>query len=208
MTNTIKKRMSRSKVIMIIVIAIVLAPIVYVIGILALDPVFDSVDKARFETLDKNATALYQSLKSAGNEDWTYEASCFEEYAGIADGRIHCSTNIILDKTISSVNELNMLHNTYFGIIDQAHWLKPTTELDKQLPNEFGVVFNYSTAEKGYEVKNDNRISCRYITSLTQIEETYLNSRYGKPILGESGLAGLSIECSDIARESWFKKAY
>lgn len=183
--------------------------VVFVVGVYATAPFFDKLDQDRFVKLEAEMSNLYGQIKSVSDEgeDWKYAAVCSEQYSGdFPTGQYNCVTSISIQKTISSVDELNNLQAKYYPIINNSESLETKTELDLELPGDFGKNFVVSSAEKNYVEKKSN-IDCNYIIKLNQaIDEYDLDyDSYGSEIIGGTGKIAVSLRCEDIAREKWYQ---
>ncbi len=183
--------------------------VLYVVGVFATSPIFDKIEQNKYVQLDNQMQRLFSRIKSNANsgDDWEYAAVCNEVHAGdFPTGQFNCVTSISLRKTITSVDQLNTLQTKYYPIIDGSDTLTAKTELDPQLPSDFGKNFVVSSAEKEYLEKNSG-IQCDYIFKLNQGEADYDLDYdiYGSEILNGEGRLVVSLRCEDIAREAWYK---
>lgn len=175
---------------------------------LSINPILDKIDENRFITLDKNMQKLFSELESKTNFDsaWVYEKKCDPEYSGPwPTGSFFCATTISMDKSISNVDELNNIHDTVYQIINDSKMLKATSELDKQLPNDFGKKFVISKANRIYIERNSN-IKCNYSIGIYQkVENISLYSdSFGSKISNNIGINRIWVECSDRSRSNWY----
>lgn len=208
-----KRAPKRKHILRNILLAIAAVPVLFVLYIVVatlLSPIFKEVEKARFTKLDEQSRALYEQVKtkSGGSEVWKYEANCEPILGGfkfVTD--YNCSTEITAEVVGLSVDQVNALHDKYYGLIDSADFLEPETDLSKQLPGHFGIKFTVSSAERNYTVVGDNAISCNYITKLTQPEApagVTHNELYGSDIANGVGRIYLRFTCTDIANDDWY----
>lgn len=201
-TNKILKILSFSLLLVICLVGI------FITGIYVFSTVFENYDHNKFIKLDKNMQSLYEQIKSEANEgdDWKYIAVCSKEYTGdFPTGDYNCVTSISMQKRIASVDELNELQAKYYPIIDNSEYLKEKSEIKIQLPNDFGINFVVSSAEKRYEEKNTG-FSCRYIDKVFETDEngSYIESQYGTNI-DVIGGAVVSLKCTGKTSEAWYK---
>lgn len=191
-------------------LAVLLLIILYVVGAFALSPIFDKLDHAKFTNLDTQMQGLFQELKTAsgGADEWKYAAVCSADHSGPWEtGDYNCVTSISTQKTITTVKEINDLHTKYYPIIDKSNTLTQKTELDPELPNDFGKKFVVSSAEKNY-TEDDSSIECNYLIQIGQIQnnEQTENYRYGSKIDNANGDALISLRCEDTANEPWYER--
>lgn len=212
--NTDKNKSNSKKIIKILLLSpVVLIGLlaVFVAGVYATAPFFDKLDQEKFVKLDNQMQNLYEQIKSGSNEgdDWKYAAVCSKEYSGdFPTGQYNCVTSISLQKTIATVDDLNALQAKYYPIIDSSDSLVTKTDLDPELPGDFGKNFVVSSAEKNYTEK-ESGIECNYLIKLNQAADEYdLNyDSYGSRMINENGKAMVSLRCEDIARKQWYKLA-
>lgn len=195
------------------IILIILAIIVLTIaGFFALIPLVEKLDQNRFETLDKQMQGLFQTLQLASNgtDAWQYEKICKADMAGWAPtGDFICHTLILLEKPITTVNELNDSQSKYYPLLDNSDTLKQETNLDPQLASDFGINFVVSSAEKSYK-ESKTGISCNYLIKLNQVYDNVIteNSSYSSEIDGGTGNLRISLRCDDFARSHWYPVDY
>lgn len=211
--KTIKNE-SKSKKFLKITLWIILGIIgifaLFIIGSIALSPVFSKIEHDRFIALDKQMQIVYKNLKTASNgvDDWKYDKVCEDQLAGDwPTGRYLCKATISLDRTVSSVDELNSLQAKYFTSIDDDAIFEDVSELKLYLPNDFGKRFVVSSASKEY--KNiDTNIKCGYSIDLYQNDnlygDQYAYESYGMDILGNVGRLGIRLKCSESSGEHWY----
>jgi hypothetical protein len=114
-----------------------------------------------------------------------------------------CGITIIAEVEVSAATQLSSLHEKYYPTVEGSTMLKQETELAKQYPNDFGLNFVVSSAEKHYYVVDDRAIECTYLAKLTQNDED-AGLQYGTVIAGGVGIVRNSIECDDKARGAWY----
>lgn len=183
--------------------------ILYMAGSFVSASFFEKSDQDRFVMLDSRMRSLYNQIKSVAgeNDDWKYAAVCSEEMSGdFPTGEYNCVTSISMRKTITSVEELNVLHAKYYPVINDSGSLSSKTELDVELPDDFGKNFVVSSAEKRL-VEKDSNIECNYLTKLGQGAEDYSSEydSYGSKMLSDIGRITISLRCEDISRGSWYQ---
>jgi len=195
-----------------IALLILLAPIVLFLLIslwyLVTNPILDKFDHDKFNRLDTSMQGVFQKLKttSNGTDEWKYAAVCSADRSGwMKTGKYNCITSISTQKTITSVQELNDLQTKYYSLIDNSGTLAQKTELDPELPDDFGKNFVVSSAFKDYtELKSG--IECTYLIKLYQNDRNLGLSfdTYGSDI--QHGLGGVfvSLRCSGITRSHWY----
>jgi len=209
MKNQSNTHMSTAKKVILGILAIPGLFILYILGTIALTPLFDSIDKGKFEKLDTDSQAIYEKVlaASAGAEDWSYTANCTDILAGMwSTGQFRCETTIRAQTYATNVGQLNAMHDKYFPIIDSSRELKATTALDKHFADDFEIKFVVSGAEKQYTT-TDNSVFCRYLADLAQPEEpntTIYDQDYGSPIATGTGRVIVSLVCSGKARDNWY----
>lgn len=208
-----KRAPKRKHILRNILLAIAAVPVLFVLYIVImflLSPVIDEIDKARFVKLDEQSRGLYEQIKakSGGIEPWTYAASCDAERSGPwPTGSYYCKTEIVTELVGLSVDQVNALHDKYYGLIDSAAFIEPRTGLDKQLPGYFGVKFVVSSAERQYSLKSDDSIRCTYLIELVQPlppAGVIYNQKYGADIANGVGRIYLRFTCMDIANGDWY----
>ena len=218
MTKNINIKKSPAKKItkmILIPLLVLLSPVIlyllYVLFNWATDPILDKIDHDKFNTLDTQMQGLYQNIETAASSDdeWSYSALCDSELSGDwPTGNYDCTTLISLQKTITSVQELNTLQAKYYPIINSNVILLQKTELNTNLPGDFGKKFTISSAEKQYTEK-ETGFGCNYLIDLSQNERdaslSYeANNSYGSKINNGIGNLLISLRCSAIARDYWF----
>ena len=209
MGKTIKKRtLSPIKIILIVLAVVIGLPIIFILGTIALSVlIWQPIDKAKFESLDKNSQALFATVQqiSNGSEPWVYEASCEPERAGPwATGSFYCTTEMSFEVPVTDAITVSALNTKYFPTIDSASWLTPQTELSTLPVGEFGVNFVVSSAEKSYQADGDVR--CTYLAKLAQPKEgqgEILDPTYGSEIKSPGRIL-LQLRCRDIASGDWY----
>jgi len=205
MNKPITTKKSQAKKIFLILTGII---ILIIIGFFASIPVFDKLDQNRFDALDKQMQVIFQKLQTTANntDTWKYETVCSANMSGwMTTGNYNCTTLISLERSVASIQEIDDLQTKYYPVIDSDNILKQKTDLDFQLPNDFGQKFVISSAEKHYtEVKSG--IECSYLIKLNQdkTKENTENSAYGSIIDGGIGNLRISLSCSETARSSWY----
>jgi len=207
-----KPRLKKSTKIMItiFVFPILLLVLVCIWGYVT-HPIFDKFDKDRFTTLDAQMLKLFNELKSTSNksDNLKYSAVCSANHSGwLPTGDYNCITSISTYKNVSSIQEVNTMHDKYYLTINSSAALIQKTDLDPELPGDFGKKFVVSSAEKRYENKQ-TKIECRYILQLDQIDESIDirldNSQYGSDIVGYIGKLTISFRCDETARDHWYE---
>jgi hypothetical protein len=184
------------------------ALILFIVGVFATAPLFDKIDHDKFITLDSQMQGLYQKLKAAsgGVDDWKYETICTAELAGdFPTGQYFCSATVSLDKIATSVDAVNALQDKYYPLINDYDALTSQTNLDLELPNDFGKKFVVSSAEERYRMKSTD-IKCDYLLKLGQsIEDINLTTdSYGSAISNSVGDLDFSLGCTGKARGHWY----
>ena len=211
MVKTIPKRkLSPIKIILIVLAIIVGLPILFILGSIAIYTfILTPIDKAKFETLDKDSKALFSTVKqiSNGAEPWVYDASCEAERAGPwATGSYFCSTKLSFEISVTDALTVASLHEKYFPTVDAAQWLKAETELIKLPLGMFGVSFVVSGAEKAYI--SQSNITCTYLAKLSQPVDEFnnLNPIYGSPINAGDARFGIQLDCSGKTMGNWYSR--
>ena len=209
MGKTIKKRtLSPLKIILIILAVVIGLPIIFVLGTIAVSVlILQPIDKAKFESLDKNSRALFATVQQISNnsEPWVYDASCEPERAGPwATGSYYCTTELSFEEPVTDAITVSALNTKYFPSIDNASWLTPQTELSTLPVGDFGVNFVVSGAEKSYLTEGDVR--CNYLAKIGQAynESNELDYTYGSQISGGEGRALISLSCTEITSGDWY----
>jgi hypothetical protein len=208
------KKISGKKILKIVLI-ILFSPIVIILLITLFfqiaNPIFDKFDKDKFVKLDTQMQSLYQKIKTESNgaDDWKYTAVCSPIMTGwMETGSYDCETSISTQRKVATVKEINNLQAKYYPVIDSSDSLKTKTELDPELPNDFGKKFVVSSAFKDY-YESKSKAACRYLIELNQsIKDDSLsyemNYSYGLSINNGIGIATISLKCNDYARGSWY----
>ena len=196
------------KIILIIPLTLIGLLILYIGFNYATDPIFDRLDHDKFAKLDTQMLGVFKNLKSTSNgvDDWNYSTACDSEMSGdFPTGRYICTALISLQKTVTSAQEVSDLQTKYYPIIDSSDTLKQKTELDLELPGDFGKKFVVSGAEKNY-IEKKSGIGCNYSNQLYQFDDnSNIDSGiYGAGIIG-SGAVSIRLECTEIARDYWYK---
>ena len=200
------------KIILIIPLILIGLLILYIGFNYATDPIFDRLDHDKFAKLDTQILGVFKNLKSTSNgvDDWNYSTACDSEMSGdFPTGRYICTALISLQKTVTSAQEVSDLQAKYYPIINGSDTLKQKTELDLELPGDFGKKFVVSGAYKRYtEIKSN--IDCDYSLDLFQKEKnqnlSYKDSMsYGSEINNQTGNAYINLSCTEIARDYWYK---
>ena len=200
-----------------IVLAIVAVPVLFIVYLVIsslLSPLFDDVDKERFESLKSQSLSLYDAVKnkSAGTETWIHEATCEPQRSGwmIVSGYV-CVTFLRTEVPVTAVSQVNALHEKYYPVINTSASLKQKTELSKQLAGQFGVDFVVSSAEQHYTSSGSKSITCTYLAALRQADQQPVgfvaNDDYGADIARGDGLMEIGLRCTDIARGNWYGPA-
>lgn len=182
----------------------------FIAGVYATDPIFDRLDHDKFAKLDTQMQVIYNNLKtvSGGVDNWNYLTSCDVELAGdFPTGKYYCTALISMEKTVTSVEEVNGLQAKYYSVVDRSASLKQKTELDLQSPNDFGKRFVISSiSSKFTEIKSG--IECDYLLKVNQMDDLVGgfsdNDNYGSTIEGQNGRAIISLRCRNIARDYWY----
>ena len=205
-TYTNKDKYKRARIITIVLLSpIILLIIIFLLGYI-MQTVFDKFDQDRFIALDSQMRGLFKELETAskGSDVWKYAAVCSANKTGwMPTGDYSCLTSISTTKDVTSVEEINDLQAKYYLLIDKSSTLTQKTELDLELPNDFGKNFVVSSAEKHYsEVKSG--ILCQYLIELNQTSEDSNNFTYGSEINGAKGAAVISLRCEETARNHWY----
>lgn len=181
------------------------------VGYFASIPLLNKFEHDRFAKLDNQIQTIFQKLKIASNgaDKWEYETDCTAELAGDwSTGQYFCTAQILMDKTITSVNDLNNLQTKYYPIIDTDTTLNQVTDLDPQLPNDFGKNFVVGSAYKKYKETKSNAV-CNYSIDLYQNSNNAdipyeKNVSYGSKINNEIGSVRISLSCTAKANSDWY----
>jgi len=154
---------------------------------------------------------LYKDVKANADEAdaWIYEKGCEPEYSGPwPTGGYFCTAKISLTKTVTTAKELADLQNKYYPIINNSEILKASSELNLQLPNDFGINFVVSSAERRYSEKRST-LGCKYSIDLFQntddTTKTYEeNVSLGSNINNGLGKVVIALESTNKARSDWY----
>ncbi len=207
MKNTINiHRFTRKQIVLIILGFLALL----ITGYLISQPIIKQIEQNKFNTLDEQSRLIYQKIKlvAGGDEDWQYSTTCKDKHTGEwPSGIFNCTALISLDRQVNSIAELNTLHEKYYNLIDKDSLLIKTTELDPQYPSDFGKLFVVSSAEKHY-VNVATGVECRYLSQLGQISESGDNFTYSTAIENGQARLVISLECSGLADDPWYKQIY
>ncbi len=201
------KQTSNLKKILIVVGIIIGLPVAFVIISIALSPILDAIDHSKFNTLDQQSRAVFNTIKNAsgGADDWKYQAGCEDDNAGFFGAPEYiCNTILALDTTAVSATQIKTLHDKYYSVINHSPDIKPTDVLNEQLASQFGSSFVISSAERHY--KTSGGLGCTYIAQVAQIHEntTYGDTSYGAPINGGIARVLITFSCGDMARGNWY----
>jgi len=199
-----------AKIISIIILSpILLLTLIFAWGYVT-HPIFDKFDQDRFTKLDTQMQSLFHDLKTTSNniDIWKYAAVCSANKSGwMITGDYNCITSISTQKAVTSVQEVNSMQEKYYSVINRSTILKQKTELDSELPGDFGKKFVVSSAEKRY-IEKQTRIECRYLIQIGQtegsVDEAKDNGEYGSPIVDKIGNATISFRCDETARDHWY----
>lgn len=152
-------------------------------------------------------TLLTQIQNVDASSTWRYSETCRDQYTGaFPTGDISCSAAMSLQQSVTRAAQISQLHESYFKIIDANEQFLPVDELDLTPSDAFGKKFVVSTAERRYEVKDIADVSCRYILSLGQRDESSTNFSIGSPIEDSRGTVLISITCTGDATNYWYAK--
>lgn len=189
-----------------IIFIISISMLVTILGFLAYRPILNKFEQDHFAKLDTQMQKLYNSVRAASDKSdvWIYEKNCEPEYSGPwQTGSYYCTVKISMSKTVTSAKEVADLQNKYYPIIDGSEVLIAKSELDPQLPDDFGVNFVVSSAEKRYE-ENDTKVLCTYLNKLYQTTNStdFSINKYGSIIKNGLGDANLSLTCSGKSYEN------
>lgn len=184
---------------------------IIIIGLLISGPIMDTIDKNRFLTLDSQIQKLYDSVKANSSESdaWIYEKSCESEYSGPwPTGSYFCTAKISLTKTVTTAEEVADLQNKYYPIINNSGILKASSELNLQLPNDFGINFVVSSAERRYN-EEKSTLGCKYTIDLFQNNNSTTKSYEENVSLGSTinnglGKVVIALESTNKARSNWY----
>ncbi len=213
---TVKKINSTREVVKIlarIILVAVIAPLAtLILGILWLvvtNPIFDNLNHDKFTTLDTQMHGVYNNLKTASNgvDNWNYKTVCSPNASGwMPDGTYNCIVSISTQKTVTSVEEINSLQAKYYPIVDKNQTLKQKTELDPEMPSDFGKNFVVSSTEKHY-AETSSKIECRYLFEVNQSSKNRDKNydSYGTILIDSIGDVVISIRCDDTARQPWYE---
>jgi len=196
------------KIILIIPLILIGLLAIYIGFILATDSLFDRLDHDKFANLDTQMQTVFQKIKAAsnGDDDWKYTTSCdFEMSGDFQTGRYICKSLISMEKTVTSAQEVSDLQAKYYPIVDNSDALKQKTELDLELPGDFGKKFVVSGAEKNY-IEKKSGIVCNYSNQLLQSDSNASvdSGLYGSQIIGPIGFVDIRLECTETARDYWY----
>lgn len=215
MVKSINTNKPPIKTVLKIISVILLTPFVLIILGVSLyfgtKPILDNIDHNKFTTLDTQMQSLYQVVKTASNgaDEWKYAAVCNADRTGwMTTGVYNCVTSISTQKTITSVQQIVDMQSKYYPVINSSNTLVQKTELDPELPGDFGKKFVISSAEKRYtEVKSGT--ACTYLIKLDQNKRdpnlSYSgNYSYGSKINNDVGDMLISLNCQGTARDHWY----
>lgn len=177
-------------------------------GFLLIGPILNKIDQNRFTSLDSQMQKLFSEIETSSVADnaWAYEKKCEPEYSGPwPTGYYNCSVAISTEKAVTSVDEFNDFQNINYPIIDSSKILKATSELDKQLPGDFGVNLVVSSSQKIYNELSTNT-RCSYLNKIYQsvVSDDFSTNEYGSSITNNIGTAIIKLECADKARGDWY----
>ncbi len=194
-------------------LAVVLTPLslfaITTLWTVVTNPIFDKLDQDKFTTLDTQMQGVYQNLKTASNgaDEWKYRTVCSPNMSGdFSTGTYICIVSISTEKIVTSVDEINNLQAKYYPVVDKSQSLKQITELDPEMPYDFGKNFVVSSAEKNY-IEAKSGLTCNYSILLYQNGESReINSdSYGSNLISGKGNGIISIRCDETARSPWYQ---
>lgn len=216
--KTIVKKLNANrqvvKIIARIALAAVLAPLVLFTIMISwtaiTNPIFDKFDHDKFVTLDTQMQKVYQNLKTAsrGADNWKYRTGCYNTSQNwLSPPDYMCDVAISVQKTITSVDELNQIQAKYYPVIKTDINLRQAPAGLKPVFG-FGDNFSVSLAYAEFVEKKTN-IECTYEINLHQIEKNINyqtnNDDPGSAISGGQGGLRISLRCNESARDPWYQ---
>jgi hypothetical protein len=179
-----------------------------IVWLMVTNPIFDNLDQNKFISLDSRMKEVYQNLKTTSNgvDDWKYKTVCSPNRSGwMENGTYNCIVSISTKTTTTSVDEINSLQARYYPILEKSQNLQQKSELDLEMPSDFGKNFVVSSAEKNYtEIKSG--VECRYLLEVNQSGKNRDRNfdSYGSSIINSVGNVVISIRCDETARSFWY----
>lgn len=188
-------------------ILIVIPVLIYGVSIIAYS-ISSHFEEASFRQMDSDLQSLYDNIKYAshGSETWSYDKSCEAELTGDwPTGKYFCSVTMTTEIPATSPAQLTYLHDKYFSVIDRSAYLQSKSQLNKQFPEDFGIKFVVSGADKKYALQGSEAI-CTYLVKLAQprANSKDLNYAYGSDI-DDRGTAIATFICQGLAMNDWYK---
>lgn len=164
-----------------------------------------AINQNRFVELDKNMQSLHTKMQAVTqNSDVVkYTKKCQQQLSGDwPTGKYYCDASITLHKIVTSANEVADAQARFFPIVEQASFLKPVSELMTTPPASFGREFVVGGYEKSYKL---GELQCTYLNKLDNKESSYIFARYGDAIETSDGDLSLTLSCSGLADQDWYK---
>lgn len=209
-----KQPMTKKKKIILIILAIIFAPIMIII-LWALIyyciymPIAKYFDHQKMSMLDSQMQKLYSQIVAVKSDDdnWRYQAVCDNQRTGWANtGKYDCLTSISLEKTVTTAEELQALHEKYYSMIDTSDIIQEKNHLIVSPANKFGKKFVISNEEKNYE-EDQTKVECTYILSLEPLVEDFnIDDYYTGSTIDSKGQATLTFQCYKLSLDQWYTK--
>lgn len=203
MNKKIKTPLSNKKVVLLSILSPIVLIILIIAGFKIADIISDNMDQNKFTTLDSDMRSIYKNIVavSNGSDDWKYSAVCSANHTGDwLTGDYDCVTTIYLEKVVSSIEDVNNIHEKYFSIINNSSSSGLTAGSGLALKDIFGSDFVPRAGATDFIYK-DNTVSCAYSINLSTVDvwssSTDLSSEPARLIAG--------IRCAGDARGLWYQ---
>lgn len=182
--------------------------VLFILGNLAVSPIFDYFEKQNFINLDEESQKINTAIKSvAGSDDvWKYRTGCGNNYTGPwTDGSYQCVTISYMEKNVSRADQVKQLHDKYYSIIDSQNSLVADRDLDFVNEDTFGKKFVISSASKQYTEKKTG-FNCSYESYFGQSDLSLsgLSYEYGYEIKNNKGIVTIMLRCEATAGKAWY----
>ena len=204
-----KTKIKTSKKILLIVIIFfipLILLILFIIGALAIQPIFGHFEHQKLITLDQESQKIYQLVKAVAPDDekWKYGTGCGANYTGPwPDGTYSCVAISYMEKPVSSAAEAQNIHDRYFNLFEKRSNLK--TYRETTISYTFDKEFSVGGISKEYtEINSD--VYCRYETYLGQsdLSLSSLTSELGSRIVDNKGIVTIMLRCEQQSNEAWY----
>lgn len=202
-----KKPLRWWKVLLLVLSILIAIPVLVYGALTVITTVSNHFEEISFRQMDNDLQRLYDNVQYAshGSEAWMYDKSCEAELTGDwPTGKYFCSVTMTTEIPATSPAQLTYLHDKYFPVIDHSAYLQSKTQLNKQFPEDFGIKFVVSGADKDYVLQANGAV-CTYLVKLAQPKDSSkdLNYAYGSDI-NDKGIAIVTFSCQASAMNNWY----